>query len=150
MTYKKVILTLLVTMMVGISSFAYADQPRVNDVQNGNQNNGQSPQISQQKNQQESLAELYHKAGLDKPEVIMNTLVSLGISNEELKKAISQGKKVFEMLQENEITLEAFKDALSKEYTIRIKQAIKDEVITKKEARTLTKMLKQRMNEWEV
>lgn len=142
MTYKKVILTLLVMMMVGTSSFAYADQPRVNYVQNNNQ--------SPQENQQESLAELYHKAGLDKPEVIVNTLVTLGISNEDLKEAIAQGKKVFEMLQENEITLEAFKNALSKEYAIRIKQAIKDGVITKKEARTLTKMLKQRMNEWEV
>ena len=138
MKYKKVILALIVMMMVGTNSFVYGNEPKAKCVQNESQT------------QQESLAELYHKAGLDKPEVIIHTLANLGISEEDLKEAIGQGKKVYEILQEKEITLEAFKKALSQEYASRIKQATKDKIITKKESRTLTKLLKERMDSWKV
>jgi len=138
---KIVILTLL-AMIIGTNSFVYANEGNIKRMQNENQQENQK--------QQESLAELYHKAGLDKPEVIIHSLASLGISDEDLKEAIQAGKKIYEVLQERKITLEAFKDALSKEYTIRIKQATKDKVITKKEAKVLTKLLEQRMDAWKV
>lgn len=141
MKNKIVLLTLLV-MLVGTNSFVYANEGIVKRVQNENQQESQK--------RQESLAELYHKAGLDKPEVIIHALADLGISDQDLQEAIKQGKKIYEVLQEREITLEAFKNALSKEYTARIKQATKDKVITKKEAKTLIKLLDERMNAWEV
>ena len=139
---NKIVVLALLVMIVGTNSFVYASEGIARRVENENQ----------QENQKlvESLAELYHKAGLDKPEVIIHTLVSLGISDQDLKEAIEQGRKIYEILQERKITLEAFKNALSKEYTIRIKQATKDKVITKKEAKTLTKLLKQRMDAWKV
>ena len=138
MKNKKVLLGLLVMMIVGTNSLVYAQGPRTKCVQNETQT------------QSQSLAELYHKAGLDKPEVIINTLATLGIGEQDLKQAIEQGKKVYEILQEKEITLEAFKKALTQEYAVRIKQATKDKAITKKEAKTLTKLLKERMDTWEV
>ena len=139
---NKIIALVLLVMIAGTNSFVYANQANIKAVQNENQQENQK--------QEESLAELYHKAGLDKPEVIINVLANLGVSDEDLKEAIKQGKKIYEVLQEREITLEAFKNALSKEYAIRIKQATKDKVITKKEAKVLTKMLEERMNAWEV
>lgn len=138
MKYKKIVLALLVMMIVGSNSFVYANEGKTKYVQN--QNHAQS----------QNLPQLYKKAGLDKPEVIINTLAALGISEQNLKQAIEQGKKVYEILQEQGITLEAFKKALTQEYAIRIKQATKEEVITKKEAKTLTKLLKERMDTWEV
>lgn len=139
---NKIVILALLVMIVGTNSFVYASEGIARRVENENQQENQKLE--------ESLAELYHKAGLDKPEVIIHTLVSLGISDQDLKEAIEQGRKIYEILQERKITLEAFKNALSKEYTIRIKQATKDKVITKKEAKTLTKLLKQRMDAWKV
>lgn len=139
---NKIVVLALLVMVVGTTSFVYASEGIARRVENENQQENQKLE--------ESLAELYHKAGLDKPAVIIHTLVSLGISDQDLKEAIEQGRKIYDILQERKITLEAFKNALSKEYTIRIKQATKDKVITKKEAKTLTKLLKQRMDAWKV
>ncbi len=142
MKHKKVILGFLVMLIVGTNSFIYAGDKPLQCVEEENQQEHQR--------QQESLAQLYHKAGLDKPEVIISTLERLGISNEDIQEAIEQGKKIFEVLQEKEITQKAFKNALSEEYDVRIKQARRDRIITRREAKLLRKLLQQRMDAWKV
>ncbi len=98
----------------------------------------------------QSLAELYHKAGLDSPEIIINTLANLGISGDELQEYIGQGKKINDILKEKQVPMVKFKKALTKEYRCRIKKATKDKVITKKEAKILTDLLNEKMNKWEI
>lgn len=137
MKYKRVIMILLLALTVGSNGFVYAS-------------NSTTPESIQSENAEQSLAELYNKAGLDSPEVIINTLAALGISTEELQEAVGQGKKVYDILQDKEITMVNFKKALTKEYKSRITQARKDKIITRKEAKVLTDLLKERMNQWEV
>ncbi len=136
MTGKKIILTFLAIMLIGTSQFVYADEA--------------SPPAIQMEETEEGLAKLYHKAGLDSPEVIINTLEALGISREDLQTYVGQGKKIYDILQEKEVTMVKFKKALTKEYQSRIKEATKYKVITKKEAKRLTDLLKIRMKEWEI
>lgn len=140
MRYKKAILTFLALVLIGSSSVAYADTV--------------SPEATQSETNQtsetgeESLAELYHKAGLDSPEVIISTLGRLGITKEELQAYVGQDKKIYDIIQEENISMRRFKRALTKEYRCRIRQATKDQVITKEEAKVLNDLLKERMKAW--
>lgn len=143
MKYKKIMIGICMGIIVGTNSFVYANTTRSKHLVTQTQ---ETPSTTDQ--QQEGLSELYHKAGLDKPEVIINTLLRLGITNEELKAQIGQGKKIYDIIQEKNITLDQFKKALSKEYSATIKQAIKDDKITKEEGAQLTKLLKERMSRW--
>ena len=136
MYFKKIILTFLALILMGSSSFVYANET--------------SPQAIQSETSEETLGELYHKAGLDSPEVILNTLANLGISREELQEYVGQGKKIYDILQDKEIRTDQFKKALTKEYRCQIKKATKDKVITKKEAKILTNLLKEKMKSWEM
>ncbi len=131
MHYKKVIVTFLAIMIIGSNSFVYANE--------------MNQQSIQTETSQESLAELYHKAGLDSPEIIIKALDNLGISKEELQAYIGQGKKVCDILQERDISTISFKKELKKEYSCKIKEAAKNKVITKKETKVLTDLLKERM-----
>lgn len=144
MKCKKLIMSICILMIVGTNSLVYAKEVNIqNQVVTREQNS-----VTQSQSENESLAQLYHKAGLDSPEVILNTLTSLGISNEELKAAINEGIKIYDLLQQKNITVDEFKKALSKEYNIRIKQAVKDKIITKEEGTQLKKLLKERMSRW--
>ncbi len=136
MYLKKVVITFLAVILMGTNSYVYANQT--------------TPPAIQVETHDESLAELYHKAGLDSPEVILNTLADLGITREELQGYVGQGKKIYDILQEKEITMDSFKKALTKEYKSRIKASTKNKVITKKEAKVLRDLLKERMNKWEI
>ena len=55
MKYKRIILAILLAMTMGSNGFIYANGARV--------------EYAQSQEVEESLAELYHKAGLDSPEV---------------------------------------------------------------------------------
>lgn len=134
---KRIVLTILTLMLMGTNSFVYANETT-------------SPPPIQMEAPEAGIAELYHKAGLDSPEVILNTLANLGITKEELKGYMGQDKKIYDILKEKEITQANFKKALTKEYRCRIKEAVKTKVITKKEGKALTKLLNERMKMWEV
>ncbi|HHX59743.1 MAG TPA: hypothetical protein GX707_03235 [Epulopiscium sp.] len=136
MKYKKVVLIVLTIMLVGTNSFAYANEMN----QKSNQN----------ETTQEALAELYHRAGLDNPQIIINSLGRLGISQEELQEYVGKGKKIYDILQEKQVTPAKFKKALTKEYKCSIKEAEKNKVITKEEAKTLMELLKEKMCKWEI
>ena len=140
MKNKKVILTLLTIMLMGTNSFVYADE------RNGQPR--QQTEISQSSTTEQNIAEIYNRAGLNSPEVIINTLANLGISNEELQKYVGQGKKIFDIIEEREITMIDFKKALTQEYKCQIKRATKNDLITRKEAKMLTSLLKEKMANW--
>lgn len=140
MKNKKVILTLLTIMLMGTNSFVYADE------RNGQPR--QQTEISQSSTTEQNIAEIYNRAGLNSPEVIINTLANLGISNEELQKYVGQGKKIFDIIEEREITMIDFKKALTQEYKSQIKRATKNDLITRKEAKMLTSLLKEKMANW--
>lgn len=140
MKFKKVLLTLLAIMLIGAQTLAYADEIAPEG----------RPAPTQSEEAQENLGEIYHRAGLDSPEVIINTLANLGISSEELQEAVGQGKKINDLLEEKKITPKKFKKALTKEYRCRIKKAAQMKVITKEEAKILNDLLKEKMNKWEV
>lgn len=137
MSCKRIIVTFLAIMLMGTHSFVYAGQTS-------------PPAIQVEPTETESLAELYNKAGLNSPQIVINTLNNLGISEEELQGYVGQGKKIYDILQEKEVTMRQFKRALTKEYQCRIKEATKEKVITRKEAKRLRDLLKERMSEWEV
>ena len=133
---KKAILTLLALILLGTNSLVYA--------------NVTSPPAIQCEMSQEDFAELYNKAGLDRPEIIINTLAALGISKEELQGYMGQGKKICDVLEEKEIAPIEFRDALAKEYRCAIKRARKSKVITRKESKVLNRLLEQKMANWDV
>lgn len=139
MKWRRVMLTLLAITLIGSNVFVYANEIKTAPTQN-----------EASESEEKSLAELYHQAGLDSPEVIINTLVSLGISQEEIKQAVDEDKKIYDILQEKEVPMKEFKRALNKEYRCRIRDARRAKLITRKEARLLTNLLKERMKNWEV
>lgn len=141
MRFKKVILTFLAILLVGANSIVYADP-----VESVEPEANQSDTVEES----QSLAELYHKAGLDSPEVIISTLARLGISREELEEYVGQDKKIYDIIQEENISMRRFKRALTKEYRCRIRQASKDQIITREEAKVLNNLLKERMSQWEI
>lgn len=146
MKYKKIIMNFLAVILIGSNTIIYANEPR----QLVSQTGLTQDEPVQEEPTTQSLAELYHKAGLDSPEVIINTLATLGISKEELQECVGQGKKIYDILQDKQIAMAKFKKALTKEYRSRIKKATKDKVITKNEAKILTDLLNERMGKWEV
>ncbi|NLI89049.1 MAG: hypothetical protein GX366_01375 [Epulopiscium sp.] len=141
MKYKKSILIFVAIICMGSNVFVYAGQTTPPSIQSESSEDGGSSS---------SLAELYHKAGLDSPEVIINTLLSLGISKEEIRESAEEGKKIYDILQEKEVPMKKFKSALNKEYKLRIREARKFNVITREEAKILTDLLRERMKNWEV
>lgn len=136
MYFKKVMITFLALILMGSSSFVYANETS-------------RPAIHSEATE-EALGELYHKAGLDSPEIILSTLADLGISRKELQEYVGQGKKIYDILQDKEIKTDQFKKALTKQYSCQIKKATKDKVITKKEAKILTNLLKEKMKSWDI
>ncbi len=85
---------------------------------------------------------------IDNFKIIQQALITLGIPQDELEAQIKEGKKLVEVLETADIPIKKFKKQLYKEYTKAIKEGTKEGKLTKEEAKTLKKAIKEKVDSW--
>ncbi|ONI46439.1 hypothetical protein AN641_00210 [Candidatus Epulonipiscioides gigas] len=85
---------------------------------------------------------------IDNFKIIQASLITLGIKQEDLEIQIKEGKKLVDVLEQGEIPVKKFKKQLVKEYSKAIKEGQKEGKLTKEEAKTLKKAIKEKVDGW--
>ncbi|MEG0152616.1 MAG: hypothetical protein RR744_05480, partial [Cellulosilyticaceae bacterium] len=88
------------------------------------------------------------KFTIDNFKIIQQSLEKLGVSPSELDTMIKQGKKLIDVLNEKDISVNKFRKVLYKEYCLTIKAGVKNKQITKEEGKLLEAAIKQKVMSW--
>ncbi|OON97150.1 MAG: hypothetical protein ATN36_04030 [Epulopiscium sp. Nele67-Bin005] len=85
---------------------------------------------------------------IDNFAVTKAALEELGVTTEALEQKIKEGKKLIDVLTEEDIPVKKFKKVLYKQYVSVIKEGVKAGKISKEDAKLLKSTIKQKVNSW--
>ncbi|OON95560.1 MAG: hypothetical protein ATN31_10755 [Candidatus Epulonipiscioides saccharophilum] len=85
---------------------------------------------------------------IDNFKIIQSALITLGVKQEDLEIQIKEGKKLVDVLDSADITIKKFRKQLIKEYSKVIKEGKKAGQLTREEAKTLKKAVKDKVESW--